>query len=193
MKDYSSYLPLKNEPAHHRQIKITTCRLDQNHIQIRAELQDQRGDSAPIHGMIIRLCVRRDMVITQAEFSSPKAPYVECSTYKVGPERLVGKSAGKGFTRFVYETYGSVNSCSHIVTLLVNLAPALRQGMAFAMFFPDEEKQLTKNTLIPTVQGMAKFLEDSCMVWAKNSPVQKDIAQGEVRNLPARIYPNFRK
>jgi Protein of unknown function (DUF2889) len=186
-------LPLKNPSGHKRTIQVDTCRLDKQTLQVRAELIDTRVDGYLIHQILVRLEVGIDLIITKAEFLTPKAPYKECSHYNVPADRLIGLSAGKGFTKKVMDIYGGVEGCSHIVTILMTLAPAIRQGLAFVMVFPGEEQVLTERNLNATVQNMASYLTDSCMVWKKDSPVQQDIAKGIVRDLPERIYPNFEK
>ena len=186
-------LPLQNPPAHNRVITYTTCRLDEKHVQLRVELKDFRlkPKEQLVHHMIVRLTFDSRLIVTAAEFATIKAPYKECASYTAGPEKLIGISADKGFTKKVFNLYGGVEGCSHIMTILAGLSQAVRQGFVFAIRFPEEEKKLTPETLQSVVQRMANDIENSCMVWKTDSPVQQDVKRGEVRDLPERIYPEY--
>jgi hypothetical protein len=191
-------LILDGPEGHTRKIKIQTRRASKNQIQVRAELKDSRPTGrlffkpkALIHHMVVRLTINTQLIIEKAEFATLKGPYLECVNHAVSPDKLVGLSLQKGFTKNVMDLYGGVNGCSHILTLLTNLAPAVRQGLVFTVVFPEEEKSMTPDSIVPTVQKMGKFIEDTCQVWRTDSEVQKDLKQGRLRDLPKRLYPNF--
>jgi hypothetical protein len=101
-------LPLEGDEKHHRHIHFSSSRLDSETVQIRGELIDKRADGGLIHHILVRLNLDPKMTITRAEFKSVKAPYLECQTFKVGPERLLGLNVQKGFTQKALVIYGMV-------------------------------------------------------------------------------------
>lgn len=182
---------------HHRDIKFRTRRVTKDRVAVRAELIDWRTSIKlwrkwdKIHQMRVTLTLDPAMVIQTAKFETIVAPYFECRQHVVSAEKLIGLSLAKGFTKKAFEIYGGVAGCSHILTILSNLAAAVRQGFVFTYTFPEEEERLTEDTLVATVQRMGDFIADTCMVWKKDSAVQRDIRQGRLRTLPNRIYPRF--
>jgi hypothetical protein len=78
------------------------------------------------------------------------------------------------------------------LTLLTDLPAAARQGWAFCYKFPKEEKQMASTGLVSTVQKMANDIKNTCMVWAEDSVVQREIAKGQLRDLPKRLYPKVK-
>lgn len=191
-------LPLGGPAGHSRIIDIKTRRYSSDKIEVRACLKDTRPTGrlwfkpeAIIHHMVVRLIINSKLVIEKAEFSTLKAPYLECSSHAVSPEKLVGISLQKGFTKNVMDIYGGVQGCSHILTILTNLAPAVRQGFVFTLKFPEEERNMTPDSLVATVQSMAATIVDTCQVWRANSAVQQEIKAGILRDLPKRLYPKF--
>ena len=191
-------LPLGGPAGHTRVIKVQTRRLDSHKVEIRGTLKDTRPTGrlifkrdALIHHMVVRLVVNAKLIIENAEFSTLKAPYLECLTPDISPQKLVGVSLQKGFTKNVMSLYGGVHGCSHILTILTNLAPAVRQGFVFTVLFPDEERRMTTENILPTVQKMADSIKDTCQVWKSDSKVQKDLKNGILRDLPKRLYPKF--
>lgn len=194
----SSELKLSGSAGHRRNIRIETYRYDDTHIQVLAELIDSvprqglfKSHIQIIHHMQILLLVDRQLIIEKAEFLTLKAPYRECNSFQVGPEKLVGLTLAKGFTQNALNLYGGVSGCSHILTLLTNLAPAVRQGYVFTYRFPEEEKVMTSDNVLQVVRKMAVDIKDTCQVWKSDSSVQKDLEQGEMRDLPQRLYPSF--
>ena len=198
-------LPLFKDQKHRRSIDITTCRLDEKSIQLRGELTDERqlSNEEPdktymIHHIVVRLTVsydvsRHDLIITEADFSTLKGTFKSCEEYPVSAKELLGVSAGKGFTKKIYDLYGGTRGCSHIYTILSNMTSAIRQGAVFTIRFPDEEKQLTEDNLGSNINRMARDLEDSCFIWEKNGPGQKKAAAGDFEEIVERIYPNYKK
>jgi hypothetical protein len=183
--------------GHNRDISFKTRRIADDRVKIVSELRDWRRNPQIwprwklIHHMKVELTIDPQMVIQDASFQTLSAPYRECRQYVVSAERLLGVSLSKGFTKKVNEIYGGVCGCSHILTLLTNVASAGRQGFAFTYMFPEDEKQLNESNLVPMVKKMADFVADTCMVWKSDSEVQKDIARGHVRSLPERLFPAF--
>ncbi len=190
-------LPLSQSPAHRRQIQYETCKLDDDHIEIRGELIDTSFDHDGVskiqHHMVIRLTIKDDLRITDAEFLTLHAPFGECSNYAVGSQSLVGLSASHGFTKKIYELYGKEKGCSHIVTLLMNLAAAIRQGIAFSLFFPRTDHTFSRDARKTALNKMAMDLTNTCMTWAEGSPVQQSIQSGNMRGLEERLFPNSTK
>ena len=185
---------------HERIIKFQTTRTAPNRVEVAAELKDVRKHKSiwgyrnqVVHHMTVKIVADTKLIIKEARFETIRAPYIECQSHVVTAERLVGLSLAKGFTKQVLDLYGGTSGCSHILTILTDLAPAIRQGFAFSYVFPEEETQMTEDNVVSVVQRMGRAIADTCMVWKTDSTVQRDLARGRLRDLPQRLYPKFSK
>jgi hypothetical protein len=73
----------------------------------------------------------------------------------------------RGFTSKVKKIAGGVNGCTHLVELMLAMAPAAIQG--FAAYEAQKPSGLNKEH----AEIMAKYLVNTCYAWREDGPFVK--------------------
>ncbi len=90
-----------------------------------------RPAGAPIHDMLLRLVVTRELDIVEAGSDTRAMPYPGlCSEHGDAYRRLVGLNLLKDFRRQVRERLGGSQACTHLTELAQVLPTAVVQGFA---------------------------------------------------------------
>jgi len=85
----------------------------------------------PIHDMLLRLVVNRQLDILQAGSATSAMPYPGiCSEHGDAYQHLVGLNLLQNFHRQVRERLGGIKGCTHITELAQVLPTAVVQGFA---------------------------------------------------------------
>lgn len=199
---YGEHLPLANESGYARNILIESCRLDEAHYQVRAELTDNRGDfvdrtkEIPVHGMVVRLTIRLDdNVITNAEFATPRLAFPGlCDQLPVGAEALVGLHIGKGFNEKLREIYSGTKSCWHLYSLLQATVPAIMQCSAWNGSFEQMDRNLPPNMVRTAMDIMASRARNSCHAWEDDTGfIQQEFGRQEYGRMLNRMAPRLKQ
>jgi hypothetical protein len=169
-----------DRPVHTRSIEISTCEYETNAVLVEGRLVDNRhcttyylsGEARPpgiVHDMVIRLVVRGpDPTIESVAVEMKSVPRQECLETEDSLAWLAGMQIRSGFTEQVKAAAGGAKGCSHLVALLLAMAPAAIQGAFAAM------AQQPLN--LDSYGGQAlHFLENTCRVWRSDGPAMEDL------------------
>ena len=161
----------KGKKLHARSIEVTTYDYDEQRIIVEGFLRDDRfqeshmmtGEKLPggvIHHMSIRLLVNcSNLLIEDVDVDLISVPREACRETIGCLTPIKGLIITKGFTLKVKKLAGGKKGCTHLVELLLAMAPAAIQGYAAyqskkpAVFDPDRAKIILQ------------FLVNTCRVW----------------------------
>ena len=162
---------LKGKKLHARSIEVTTYDYDEQRIIVEGFLRDDRfqeshmmtGEKLPggvIHHMSIRLLVNcSNLLIEDVDVDLISVPREACRETIGCLAPIKGLIITKGFTLKVKKLAGGKKGCTHLVELLLAMAPAAIQGYAAyqskkpAVFDPERAKIILQ------------FLVNTCRVW----------------------------
>ena len=167
----------KGEKLHTRNIEVTTYDYDGQRIIVEGFLKDDRfqkshaitGEKFPsgaIHRMSIRLLVNcSTLLIEDIDVDLISVPREACRETIDCLAPIKGLTITKGFTAKVKNLAGGKKGCTHLVELLLAMAPAAIQGYAAyqskkpAVFDSDRAKMILQ------------FLVNTCRAWRKDGPL----------------------
>jgi hypothetical protein len=172
----------RGEPIHTRRIAVETYEYDVSAVLVEGRLTDNRfvntyyftGGSRPpgiVHDMIIRMVVRGpDPTIECIEVEMPGIPREECMETRQSLAPIAGMKISPGFTERVKAAVGGAKGCTHLVALLLAMAPAALQGAWVAM---------ARHPVDLKVFGGAalQILENTCQVWRSDGPLMKELKE----------------
>ena len=127
---------------HRRQIDVQVFARDDGLWEVDARLTDVKTRDAhlagnlrpagvPIHDMLLRLLVNRELDIVAAGAASMQVPYPgECDAHGDAYARLAGLNLLRGFRQALRERVGGVLGCTHITELAQVLPTAVVQALA---------------------------------------------------------------
>jgi hypothetical protein len=166
----------KGEKLHTRNIKVTTYDYEGQRIIVEGVLKDDRfqeshsftGEkfaSGTIHHMTIRLLVNcSNLIIEDIDVNLPSVPREECSETINCLSPIKGMTITKGFTAKVKKLAGGKKGCTHLVELILAMAPAAIQGFA---------SHQSRNPIVFDLDREKMFLEflvNTCRVWREDGP-----------------------
>jgi hypothetical protein len=167
----------KGEKLHTRNIEVTTYDYDGQRVIVEGFLKDDRfqesrvitGETFPsgvIHHMGIRLLVNcSNLLIEDIDVELISVPREFCRETIGCLAPIKGLTITKGFTAKVKNLAGGKKGCTHLVELLLAMAPAAIQGYAAyqskkpAVFDPDRAKMILE------------FLINTCRAWREDGPL----------------------
>ena len=171
-----SKLRSKGKKLHARNIKVTTYDYDGQRIIVEGSLKDDRfqeshtftGEKYPggaIHHMTIRLMVNcSTLLIEDIDVDLISVPRQVCRETIDCLAPIRGLTITKGFTAKVKKLAGGKKGCTHLVELILAMAPAAIQGYAAhqsrkpIVFDPDRAKMFFE------------FLVNTCHAWRDDGP-----------------------
>ena len=166
----------KGEKLHSRKIEVTTYNYDEQRMIVEGSLKDDRfqeshaitGEKFPsgvIHHMAIRLLVNcSTLLIEDIDVDLISIPREACRETIGCLAPIKGLTITKGFTAKVKKLAGGKRGCTHLVELILAMAPAAIQGYATyqsrkqAVFDPDRAKMILQ------------FLVNTCHAWREDGP-----------------------
>jgi hypothetical protein len=167
----------KGEKFHTRNIEVTTYDYDGQRIIMEGFLKDDRfqeshmmtGENLPsgvIHHMSIRLLVNcSNLLIEDVDVDLISVPREACRETIGCLAPIKGLTITRGFTTKVKKLAGGKKGCTHLMELLLAMAPAAIQGYAAyqskkpAVFDPDRAKIILR------------FLVNTCRAWREDGPL----------------------
>ncbi len=166
----------KGEKIHSRNIEVSTYAYDEQRIIVAGFLKDDRfqeshsmtGERFPsgaIHHMTIRLLVNcSTLLIEDIDVDLISVPRAVCRETIDCLLPIKGLTITKGFTAKVKKIAGGKKGCTHLVELILAMAPAAIQGFAAYQsrkpFLPDHDR----------ANMMLNFLVDTCHAWREDGP-----------------------
>jgi hypothetical protein len=169
----------QQQQVHNRKIDIFTYEYDQTAVVVEGRLTDNRfrktyylsGDSRPpgiVHDMIIRMIVRGpDLTIKDIDVEMVGVPRDVCRETQRSLEPIKGMKISSGFTEKVKAKVGGAKGCSHLVALLLAMAPAAVQGSWTAV------AQQPLDTTNYSDKAL-EFLENTCWIWRSDGELMKE-------------------
>ncbi len=164
---------------HSRKVDMAVFALDAGKIVVEGVLKDERhftshvitGETRPpgiLHHMIMRMVVSGPkLVIEDIEVKMPQTPRKECREAESSLQPVIGMTISSGFTNRVKTALSGPIGCSHLVSLLLAMAPAAVQGfwsdVVRTPHDPSEFSQLAMDVVL-----------DTCHVWRSDGPVVKE-------------------
>jgi hypothetical protein len=166
----------KGEKLHTRNIEVTTYDYDEQRIIVEGLLKDDRfqeshsmtGEKFPsgaIHHMTIRLLVNcSNLLIEDIDVDLISVPREVCRETIDCLAPIKGLTIAKGFTAKVKKLAGGKIGCTHLVELILAMAPATIQGyVAHQSKKPiAHDPDRAKMTL--------HFLVNTCHAWREDGP-----------------------
>jgi hypothetical protein len=167
----------KGTKLHTRNVEVSTYNYDGERIIVEGSLRDERfqnsyaitGEMFPggvIHHMAIRMLVNcSNFLIEDIEVDLPAVPREVCRETADCLAPIKGLTITKGFTARVKKIAGGEKGCTHLVELLLAMAPAAVQGFAAhqsqkpAAFDSDRAKMVLH------------FLGNTCRTWREDGPL----------------------
>jgi len=133
--------PHSRSPVTTRSISCEGFRRDDGLWEVEARLADTRSYEAPtpfretvpagepFHEMWLRLAFDDNREIREIEVAIDSHPFPECPSVQPNFRRLVGLRMGAGFGREVLARVGGEEGCTHVLTLITNLAAVAVQTL----------------------------------------------------------------
>jgi hypothetical protein len=170
----------REKKIHGRNIEISTYVHGPDAVVVEGRLTDNRlkqtyylsGECRPpgiVHDMVIRMIVRGPgLAIEAIDVEMQTVPKEDCREVENALQPVVGMNIRSGFTEKVKTLVGGANGCSHLVALLLAMAPAAVQGAWAAVVQHPVDRA--------SVSGAAlKFLENTCHVWRSDGPALTEL------------------
>jgi hypothetical protein len=172
--------PAERELLHTRAIELHGYRRADGLFDIEARLTDTKSypfsnhdrgviePGIPLHGMLARMTVSDDMVITQFEAATEYGPYAICPSAAPNFARLAGLRIGRGFLKAANERVGGVHGCTHLRELLGQMGT-----VAFQTLYAVRNKRPPAADAVPNATETADrpMMMGTCLAYAPDSPV----------------------
>ncbi|MCL1833589.1 MAG: DUF2889 domain-containing protein [Leptospirales bacterium] len=181
----SRLLKLAEDCAHRRSIEVATYSSGDDHIISHGRLSDIRlkdyykftGESVPsgmLHDMEIILLLKTPrLIIEDVEVLIKTVPREDCLLMEKILDPVIGLAITGGFSAKAREIAGGKMGCTHLVHLLITMAPAIVQG--FWAYFFQKRPDMSK-----IKQGGASYyaavLKDSCFTWREEGEAFQKLA-----------------
>jgi len=173
--------PSKGKKLHTRKIEVSTHEYDGQRIIVEGFLKDERfqdshmlnGETFPdgvIHHMMIRLLVNcSSLLIEDVDVDLLSVPRDECRETINCLAPVKGLTITKGFTSKVKKLVGGKKGCTHLVELLLAMAPAAIQGFAAYQSQKPSPPDPAHTRMI------YHFLLNTCHVWREDGPLAESL------------------
>lgn len=172
--------PADRELLHTRAIELHGYRRADGLYDIEARLTDTKSyafsnsdrgriePGTPLHGMLARMTVSEDMVITAFEAVTEYGPYAICPAAAPNFARLAGLKIGRGFIKAANERVGGVHGCTHLRELLGQMGT-----VAFQTLYAVRSKTPPAPDAAPNAVETASrpMMLGTCLAYAPDSPV----------------------
>jgi len=93
------------------------------------------GPEEPIHEMVLRITVDRNLLIKDARAITVRSPYAVCNAINDSYRQMIGMTIGPGFIKSVKRLFRATSGCSHLTELLSPIATT-----AFQALFGDPDR-----------------------------------------------------
>jgi hypothetical protein len=166
----------KGKKVHTRSIEVTTYEYDGQRIIVEGFLKDDRfqeshvitGETFPsgvVHHMSIRLLVNcSNLLIEDVDVDLTSVPREVCRETIDCLAPIKGLTITRGFTAKVKKLAGGNKGCTHLVELILAMAPAVFQGFGAHQSLKPLNLESGHRKLI------LEFLLNTCRVWREDGP-----------------------
>ncbi len=179
----STLMNMAKDIVHDRIIETTTYYVDEEHILCAGKLRETRHvdyykftgekvEAGLLHGLTILLLLRvPSLVIEEIEVTMDKVPRFECKEIEQCLAPLKGMAISRGFSSRVRDLAGGEKGCTHLLHLIVTMAPAVMQGFWASRF------RGKKGAEVPRMASdqMGYGLKNTCYVWREEGPAYQKL------------------
>lgn len=198
---YTDVLALQGQSGFSRCIFIDSCKIDDEHIQVRGELVDTRADyqqadkDVPVHGMVVRMTFNANTrIIVKSEMALPQMAFkgICAEQMPAKAEELEGTQTGKPYSQKVAEVFGATRGCMHVMTLYRAIGVAMNQISCWNHSFRLLDENCPPESVGNAMSVIHASVLDSCHAWqADTGGVSKDFAAGEYGPMLERCTPKL--
>jgi len=125
------------------------------------DLDEPRAAGEPMHDLWLRLTVDAEGLVLRSEAAMPAGAYRHCRLVVPNYARLEGLSIGKGWNKAVRERVGGTAGCTHLVSLLAQMASAAHQAVWDEKF----------RSLAGTDRDPGRQTIDTCYAYRSDGPL----------------------
>jgi hypothetical protein len=166
----------KGEKLHTRNIEVSTYECDNERVIVEGCLKDDRfqdshtitGEIFPrgvIHHMRIRMLVNcSNFLIEDIDVDLAAVPREYCRETKGCLAAVKGLTIARGFTSKVRKLAGGSKGCTHLLELLLTMAPAVFQGVAA------HRSRTPSGANSEHAKLILKYLLNTCHAWREDGP-----------------------
>jgi hypothetical protein len=178
-------MELAGDRAHQRTIRISTYEVDDAHVLAEGELVDDRMNdyylvsgekkgAGTIHHMRVLLLIdTQRMTIDDCELEMKSVPREECREIGDCLQKIRGLVITRGFTVKVRSLLGGAGGCTHVMTLVLGMAPAVIQG------YWSVKSRKPMDPADPGVKKTLRLFRDTlmntCHVWREDGPTYEKL------------------
>ena len=178
----SSLMKRAQDKLHGREIKTDIYQVDDNYILAEGQLIDQRTKAYQLlsgeeklpgylHFLKVRLLIEiPKMVIQDLEVELEVVPREECRQIQEAFQVLKGLTITSGFTSKVRGLLGGIKGCTHLLHLIIVMAPAIMQGYwSYNASKPlENRKKELRQVAKDRIPLLYKILKNTCYVWRED-------------------------
>lgn len=162
-------------PAYDRTLS-TRSHVDGDVLVLEATLRDEApgvGGWQVIHDMtVVARVERRRRTLLAIDATMRTFPHGGCPVAVGAVQRLVGLDLGPGYGRVLRERMGGVEGCSHLVTLVKQVATVAALSVAGELIAEDPEVAvLPRRDFFAHLRDHHPALTGACQAWAPDGPV----------------------
>jgi hypothetical protein len=165
---------------HNRHLDISTYEYDAETVLVEGRLSDERLRQAYdfndkyhppgiIHDLVVFMRVHRvKMTIVDIQSEMLTVPQPQCKEVEDSLKPLRGMKINAGFTERVRAAVGGKQGCTHLVALLLAMAPVTIQGIFATIGEKPADPALFSEPIL-------KVLKDTCWTWRSDGELIKEM------------------
>jgi len=183
----SRLLESAGDLAHTRNIGVSTYTVDSNHLVSEGRLTDvrvkdyykfsgEKVDGGTLHDLRLILLIRiPELVIEDLEVIIETVPRSDCQLIADSMLPVIGMPITGGFSAKVREIAGGIKGCTHLLNLIITMAPAVMQGYwAYAY----QQKPDLNRVMDRKSSGlMRRGLKNSCYTWREDGEAYRKMME----------------
>jgi hypothetical protein len=130
----------------------------------------RRAPGDPVHEMMVRLTIARDMTVRAIEVDMPQTPYNTCQGARAAFQGLIGARVGPGWRKAVNEAVGGVRGCTHVRELLFPMATVAFQTIGgWSEDDPNDRARASSEQVVKRTDK--PYFLDGCISWASDGEI----------------------
>jgi hypothetical protein len=165
--------PVSRKQIHERQIDMRGYARDDGLFDIEGHVIDRKPETftvhlgptvtagSSIHEMWVRLTIDDQFEVRDAAAVTDAGPYADCRDAPPSLQRIVGVRIGGGWTREVKARLGGVQSCTHLMELLIPMGTVAFQALYLTL----------RERPMPLDKAGRPVKIDSCYAFASNRDI----------------------
>lgn len=137
------------------------------------------GPGAAVHDMTLRLTVDDERAIVNVDAEMATTPVLTCQDVLPGMRALIGIRLVAGWRNVARERIGRLQSCTHLMDLMVPATTTLYQTMGMG------KNPEGRNAVAEAAEGGVRpFFIDGCYSWRADGPVVREFLPAFAADRP---------